>query len=159
MMPGMIRILIALDGTPGAETALAAVMPLVRSTPSELLLFRGVARAEEGKDARTYLVRLSEALNGQNVRSAISVETGEPGPAILARLQSGAFDVGALTTHGRTGMTRVLLGSAFRSSSTGPTRESASGGGSSSRSTGRPPPRRFSGISSGSRRERARRCT
>jgi nucleotide-binding universal stress UspA family protein len=86
-------------------------MPLVRSTPSELLLFRGVARAEEGKDARTYLVRLSEALNGQNVRSAISVETGEPGPAILARLQSGAFDVGALTTHGRTGMTRVLLGS------------------------------------------------
>jgi nucleotide-binding universal stress UspA family protein len=39
------------------------------------------------------------------------VEIGEPAPAILARLRSGGFDYGALTTHGRRGVNRLLLGS------------------------------------------------
>jgi nucleotide-binding universal stress UspA family protein len=107
----MLRILAALDGTPGAETILAALMPLARAADLHLTLFRVAEDDAEAGAARDYLTRLQGALALHRISARVEVATGEPGPVLLLRLGSGDFDFGAMTTHGRRGLDRILMGS------------------------------------------------
>lgn len=115
MSSDVLRILVALDGTPAAETILPALMPLARSTPAEFTLFRVATGGEPVEEARAYLDRMQGALSLHRLSASVDVGTGEPGPAILNRLRSGAFDFGAMTTHGRRGVDRILMGSVAES--------------------------------------------
>src|SRR5262245_9417348 len=69
-----IRILVALDGTPAAETILPALMPVVRSIPSELLLFQVVGGSGEVAEARAYLERMKAAMTKHGIRAGIAVD-------------------------------------------------------------------------------------
>lgn len=111
MSPGTLRLLVALDGTAEAETILAAIMPLVRITRVDLVLLRVASRREEVEEARAYLTRMEGALALHRVRAESEVDIGAPAPAILARLKDGGFDFAAMTTHGRRGIRRLLMGS------------------------------------------------
>ena len=106
-----LKILVALDGKPAAESIFPALMPLARRVPSEFLLLKVVDRKEAEDKAIAYLQRMQAALGRHELRVAIAVDAGEPGPAILKRLESGGFDVAAMTTHGRRGLDRLLMGS------------------------------------------------
>lgn len=115
MNAGLFRILVALDGTPGAETILAAIMPLVRITRVDLLLLRVAGHPGEVQECRDYLARMEGALALHRVRAESVVDIGPPAPAILARLKDGGFDFAAMTTHGRRGINRILMGSVAES--------------------------------------------
>ena len=111
----MLRILVALDGTPRAETILAAIMPLVRTVRVDLLLLRVVEGPGEVEAAKAYLSRLEGALALHRIRAESVVDIGVPAPAILSRLKDGGFDYAAMTTHGRRGVDRLLMGSVAES--------------------------------------------
>jgi nucleotide-binding universal stress UspA family protein len=106
-----IRILVALDGSPVSETILAALMPLVRMARVDLMLLRVALQPGEIKECRDYLTRMESALVLHRMRAESVVETGQPAPVILSHLKEGGFDFGAMTTHGRRGVSRMLWGS------------------------------------------------
>jgi nucleotide-binding universal stress UspA family protein len=105
------RMLVALDGGEAAESILAAIMPLVRLTRVDLELIRVVDQAEELPAARAYLDRTTAALSLHRVRAVTHLEGGEPAKVILNHLNSGRHDFGALATHGRRGLSRLIAGS------------------------------------------------
>jgi nucleotide-binding universal stress UspA family protein len=110
-MSGPLRILVALDGTPGAETILAALMPLVRLTAVEPVLFTAVEDPSKADEARAYLARMKKALELHRLGVQARVDYGPPAPTLLAALKGGDFHLGAMTTHGRRGLDRVFMGS------------------------------------------------
>jgi nucleotide-binding universal stress UspA family protein len=62
-------------------------------------------------DARTRLEAIAAAAAKHGVAFAATVETGEPARTIIEHAKTGAFDLIVMSTHGRTGLTHLFLGS------------------------------------------------
>lgn len=122
------RILVPLDGSPLAEAALAPAIELADFSGARLFLLRAAqARTLPGVDpteAEVKVVREAEAYLDEvkarlAKRSAIDVEaTVWYGPASVAIVEAAEFHGVSLilmTTHGRTGLERLILGSVAES--------------------------------------------
>ncbi len=122
------KILVPLDGSPLAEAALAPAVEMARTSGGGLLLLRAAqAHTLPGVDATEAEVRvvreaetyLAEAAERARALGAREVETTVwYGPAAVAILEAAAFHkVGliVMTTHGRTGLGRLILGSVAES--------------------------------------------
>lgn len=123
------RILIPLDGSPLAESALPEANTLAKALGAEVLLLQVVPIPEEviNEGLRTIAIdeqwmahkgRALAYLNGVRGRPewagidvAVGVETGSPAEAILKVCRDKAIDRIVMATHGRTGLTRWMLGS------------------------------------------------
>lgn len=133
-------IIIPLDGSPLAEESLPVVaalaqplgagVSLVRVTPTIKQILATAAFQEMGvpidprmpspddlakvadDDARTYLDKIKASLNQQGV-SAVETKVlhGNPAGAIVDLVQATPDNLVAMTTHGRSGAGRWLLGS------------------------------------------------
>lgn len=124
------RVLVPLDGSEEAERALPIAARLARASGGSLILVRVVrapvefelgvvppaawapaAAPEEREGAAAYLdeVRQRDILAG--ISTATAVYAGPPAAMILTAATSYAADLIVLTSHGRTGMERWLLGS------------------------------------------------
>lgn len=105
------RILIPLDGSPAAEAVLATIMPLVRARPSEVLLLRVAEATEVSPAISAYLERAATALSVHGVQVSHDLALGRPAPAILSFARENQCTLIAMSTHGRTGLSRALVGS------------------------------------------------
>jgi nucleotide-binding universal stress UspA family protein len=120
------RALVALDGSEVAET----IMPLIFKIagPLEVTLLRvnvpvrslvvegaGQPILEDPEsariDAEEYLAPLAVDLRRRGVRVKTEVRRGEAAEEILKAAREAKADVIAMTTHGRTGLGRLLFGS------------------------------------------------
>lgn len=130
--PASARIAVALDGSSFAESAAHIAASLV-APRGELVLIRIVdppdrvqydasgrviayldQQAEAcRREARAYLSRLAIEFSRQYPRVQISqhVRSGEPSPGIIAVAIDKGADLLAMSTHGRTGVSRAVLGS------------------------------------------------
>lgn len=106
-----LRILVPLDGSAAAETILPALMPLVRRRPADLTLMQVIDRVDEIEHTRTYLSRLEKDLGRDGIESLARVEFGRPVEEILHLAHPKRHDLVAMTTHGRSGLRRALMGS------------------------------------------------
>ena len=128
--PGGRRILVPLDGSRRAERALdhARAMSALGDARVTLLrvavprLVSGVMPpppvlgqdepSEEEREARAYLdavaASLGDAVPGVATRTAVSARVDD---AIVTAAREARADLIAMTTHGRSGLARVLLGS------------------------------------------------
>jgi nucleotide-binding universal stress UspA family protein len=134
------RLVIALDGTPLAEKMLQPAMEMGRALGAEFTLLRvlqppqpyafpleggsigqmaaGVIDQIEAmqkrveKEAEQYLNDVSFHFReqGLKVTTRVLIDT-QPGACILAEAKNRGHDMIALETHGRGGLTRLLLGS------------------------------------------------
>jgi nucleotide-binding universal stress UspA family protein len=139
--PTLTPALVALDGTPEAEGILEHVVELVSLLPqAEVVLVqvvRGVdrlgglpdvpvARVEAGNirqqleqlqgklqtDARAYLDGLTAPLLARGIKARSRVLVGDqPAQAILEEAKNLRAGLIAMETHGRTGLSRLVLGS------------------------------------------------
>ena len=91
-------------------------------TPPPMLapeaLISGLGAAEQpfmewlGNSAREHLAKFEETARSQGIEIAGShCELGDPATAIVERAASGGYDLLVLGTHGRTGLSHVLMGS------------------------------------------------
>lgn len=117
------RILVPLDGSPLAEAILPEVVDLAKLHGAEVLLLRvALVRALPGVDQTEAQVRAVEeaegyladverglAARGVSVRSA--VRYGRAVEEILDHAESQRADLIAMSTHGRSGIRRIMLGS------------------------------------------------
>jgi nucleotide-binding universal stress UspA family protein len=123
------RILVPLDGSALAESALSAAVELARPTGATLILVRSAeARVLPGGDpvaaqvgvvreAEAYLEGVAARLREQGTTTAV-----EPcvwyGPAVAGIVDAARIcrvDLIVMTTHGRSGLGRLILGSVAES--------------------------------------------
>ncbi|MCK6459306.1 MAG: universal stress protein [Planctomycetes bacterium] len=100
------RVLVPLDGSTLAE----AILPVVKDlAPAEVVLLR-VARPGEGPEPRAYLEGIAGRV-GEWANARTVIGDGRPPDAILAVASAGGVDLVALTTAGRSGFDRLVMGS------------------------------------------------
>jgi nucleotide-binding universal stress UspA family protein len=122
------RVLVPLDGSRLAEGILPFVLQIAGPLDLEVVLVRVVEpvmpQALEGtgqfvvddvaarlREARQYLAPVAEDLRGRGVRVTTDARHGEPLTELLAAARDSQADLIAMTTHGRSGLGRLLFGS------------------------------------------------
>ena len=106
-----LRILVPMDGSPASESILPALLPIVRSRASEITVLRVVEDLESVDAARADLHRIARTLLMDGVRTVSRLEWGRPADEIDHLARPSRHDLLAMTTHGRSGLSRAVLGS------------------------------------------------
>jgi nucleotide-binding universal stress UspA family protein len=105
------RILVPMDGSSEAEVAIGAIMPLARAYAPEVIVFCVLEGPEPSLKVPAYLAKACAALRANNVNASLDVREGRPAEQIAAYAKEKEVDLIAISTHGRTGMRRILMGS------------------------------------------------
>jgi nucleotide-binding universal stress UspA family protein len=122
------RVVVPLDGSSVAEEILPFLAQIAGPLDLEVTLLCVVVpvppQAVEGTrhiviedvearfaDARRRLLPIAAGLEASGVRVAIDVRRGEPVAEILEGAKAAKADLIAMTTHGRSGLGRLLFGS------------------------------------------------
>jgi nucleotide-binding universal stress UspA family protein len=122
------KILVPLDGSALAESAIPKAVEMARIGLSSLLLVRAAeahtlpgadptdAQVEAVREAEEYLKGVSDRLARDGVRNLeTSVWYGPAAPAIVDAARLRKVDLIVMTTHGRSGLGRLILGSVAES--------------------------------------------
>jgi nucleotide-binding universal stress UspA family protein len=117
------RILVPLDGSPLAEAVIPQVAELAALRKAEVVLLRvALAHTLPGADpvaaqvravdeAEAYLLRVERDLVARGLPVVRAVRYGRPAEEILDHARVGGVSLIAMSTHGRTGIRRWVLGS------------------------------------------------
>lgn len=118
------RILVALDGSPLAEQALPAAAGLARKTGARIVLLTAIAPVERWTESGTpvwereedalahgYLDSIARPLRDNRTDVVTRVVWGRPANVICQTAEEENADLVLMTTHGRTGVRRYLIGS------------------------------------------------
>jgi nucleotide-binding universal stress UspA family protein len=117
------RILVPLDGSTLAEGVLSHVQALAKSLGAELVLLRVAfthvfpgydptqAQVTAVQEAEDYVSGLAKRLQEEGARVEAKVRYGDPVEEILDHVVWDHIDLIAMATHGRTGLSRVVMGS------------------------------------------------
>jgi len=117
------KILVPLDGSPLAEAILPQVTELTTPLRAEVLLLRvalvhafpGVDRMEEEvrviHEAEAYLAALAGKLAAEGIHVRTAVRYGKAAEEILDHIEANEVDLVAMSTHGRSGLSRLVMGS------------------------------------------------
>lgn len=122
------KVLVALDGSALAEAALDKAVEMVRESGATMVLLRAAeattlpgadpteAQVEVVREAEEYLAAVAERVRRQGVEKVeTSVWYGKPAPAIVEAAQFGRADMIVMSSHGRSGLGRLILGSVAES--------------------------------------------
>src|SRR5579862_1689 len=107
----MLNVLLPLDGSIPGDTSLMAIHPLIRSGPVKCTLLHVAECEDPPKSLMTGFQRHREVLESLGVPTQVRIVSGKPSEEILRQTAGGEFDLVAMSTHGRRGMDRVLMGS------------------------------------------------
>jgi nucleotide-binding universal stress UspA family protein len=106
------RILVPLDGSEFAQSALMHALELGRALDATLLLFYvRDPRSGSVEAARRFLGYVRDQQAASGVRIDILVAEGSVAGAIIEAAEHERIDLIAMATHGRSGMQRVVYGS------------------------------------------------
>jgi nucleotide-binding universal stress UspA family protein len=122
------RALVPLDGSMVAETVLPFIIEIAGPLDMEVVLLRVIqpvppvalegtrhviVEDEEARhtDAVEYLAPLAVELRNRGVRVETLVRRGQPAEEILAAAREKGADLVAMSTHGRSGLGRLVFGS------------------------------------------------
>lgn len=124
----LATILVPLDGSPLAEAALPEAVEMAESSGAELLLLRAAqvhslpgvdptdAQVKVVQEAEEYLAGVADRLADLGFKSVdCSVWYGPAPYAIVAAARLYKVDLIVMTTHGRSGLGRMILGSVAES--------------------------------------------
>lgn len=116
-------ILVPLDGSSLAEESVDRIRELALTHSSKVILLRVAfalvfpgadptkAQINVTEEAEEYLEKIQKRLESEGIQAEIVVRYGFPVEEILAHINRGGIDLLAMTTHGRTGPARMVMGS------------------------------------------------
>jgi len=110
------NVLVPVDGSDRSFEALPAVVEFAELFESRVVLLRVLEEGRKGEEgdpveAEKQLLALSKTIEKKGVETLRFVERGKAVDQILRAIQVHEIDLVAMTTHGRTGLSRVLTGS------------------------------------------------
>jgi nucleotide-binding universal stress UspA family protein len=103
------RLLVPLDGTPQAASALPLARTIAHVTDASLLVLRVAAESDRSDDAERYLQAVAQELEDRTVTCI--VRHGNPAKEIVASARYLEADLIVMATHGRVGLERAVRGS------------------------------------------------
>ena len=116
---GFRRILVPLDGSARAAEVLPLVREIAQSSSAEIVLFESTAKPgatqttddvlRSHAEAREELEAIGNELEGATWR--VVTTSRPPATAIASAIKREGIDLVAMTTHGRTGLSRWVFGS------------------------------------------------
>ena len=126
------RAVVALDGSPVAEAIIPFILEIAGPLDMEVVLVRVnrpippeviegsrhviVEDPETSRvDAEEYLAPVAVELRNKGVRVRTQVRRGQPSEEIVQAARDIGADLIAMTTHGRSGLGRLILGSVTES--------------------------------------------
>jgi nucleotide-binding universal stress UspA family protein len=122
------RVLIPLDGSVLAEAVLPKAVELAEGSGAKLLLLRAAeahtfpgtdptaAEVKAVREAEDYLGQISDRFGALGIKDVqVSVWYGPAASAIVEAARFYKVDLIAMTTHGRSGLGRLVLGSVAES--------------------------------------------
>jgi nucleotide-binding universal stress UspA family protein len=114
------KLLVPLDGTPQAASALPPARALARAVGASLVLLRVVAEdnrhgaggVDPVVEAEDNLTRVAAELrSGSTLAVETAVRRGNPAQRIVEEVLARGVDLVVMATHGRSGLPRAVLGS------------------------------------------------
>lgn len=109
------KVLVPLDGSPAAETILPYVELIASRTGASLHLLTVIhgpeAEASRVSKAFAYLERTADDLSARGLSCSKETTAGSEAEVILTEAASKGADLIAMSTHGRSGLARWVLGS------------------------------------------------
>ncbi|HEY1296942.1 MAG TPA: universal stress protein [Chloroflexota bacterium] len=102
-------ILVPIDGTPGGALALSVAVPLARTSDSRIVLLH--ASLSDPRAAETYANRVAAQLLRAGLHAEGRGWLGLPETSIVASADEIDADLIVMSTHGRRGPLRAILGS------------------------------------------------
>jgi nucleotide-binding universal stress UspA family protein len=103
------RVLVPLDGSREAEEIVPFARDLAETTDARLFLFTAVEADDER--AGRYLSSWRANLDDARIPVEIRTRVAAPVDGVLAAISESRLDAVAMTTHGRTGLARIVMGS------------------------------------------------
>jgi nucleotide-binding universal stress UspA family protein len=109
----LTRILVPLDGSTHAEAVLSQLRRILSPHESQILLLQATPFAPwtSDEEAEQYLRRMAFQLTNDGYPTTSMIRRGSPAETILETASREHASLIALTTHGRTGPARWVLGS------------------------------------------------
>ena len=107
------RILVTSDGSAEAEEAFAAMMPIIRLDHPEVAVLTVCEGPEASFEPPARVAKACRALRANGVDAYLEVREGKPAEEIV-RL-ANEVDLLVMSTHGRGGFKRIVLGSVTES--------------------------------------------
>jgi nucleotide-binding universal stress UspA family protein len=116
------RALVALDGSPVAETIIPFILDIAGPLDLEVILLRvlqplppvvveGAAYVPAGDPVADRIAPVAIELRNKGVRVTTEVRSGDPAQEIVAAAREAGADLIAMSTHGRGGLGRLIFGS------------------------------------------------
>jgi len=105
------RILVPSDGSLESESAFAAIMPLVRAYAPEVAVLHVFEDPEASFLPPARIAKACSALRAAGVNAFLELREGEPSEEIIRLAREKKSDLIAVSTHGRGGITRLIVGS------------------------------------------------
>lgn len=122
------RVLVPLDGSAFAEAVLPVAAGLANALELEVVVLRVVEPVTPGESecshalvraqtetrmarARQYLTSVALALADRGTAARVRTRQGHPADEIAAEVRESGADLILMTTHGRTGLAGVFIGS------------------------------------------------
>jgi nucleotide-binding universal stress UspA family protein len=124
--PEIRRVLVPLDGSEFSEQILEPLAPLLMEMIAQPTLLHvlsprpllGSGMSEEGRGITTrpqalaYLKEVADRYRGRIPEPVLTaLEDSQPARVVASLMSVGEYDMVAMATHGRSGLSRVLLGS------------------------------------------------
>lgn len=101
--------LVPLDGSKLAERAVAVAAQLAAATQARIVLLQAIGL--HVAEARTYLADIAMPLRGRGLRVETVVAPEPAAEAIVSFIRTHPVDLVVMSTHGRSGVGRVVFGS------------------------------------------------
>jgi nucleotide-binding universal stress UspA family protein len=105
------HIVVPLDGSPEGNVAVAHASLLARLCDATVTLLRVVSSGRDVPAAQALLEGLARDYATPNVSMNVVVREGDAPTRILEEVQQRGADLVVMRTHGRSGLTRMVLGS------------------------------------------------
>jgi nucleotide-binding universal stress UspA family protein len=117
------RLVVALDGSPRSEQILEDVVPLARRLKASVDVVQSamlpitmsgigdIPGVQIHEDPTPYLERVKSRLATEAVEAKVAALEGRAGAEILRYVEERGASLLCMTTHGRTGLSRALMGS------------------------------------------------
>jgi hypothetical protein len=105
------KLLIATDGSEYSKKATSATTELAKKYGSNIIAISVAQKEEEIPEAENNIKKVKEICHKEGIKVETITITGTPYEAIVTTAQIKKADLIVIGTHGRTGLTKLLMGS------------------------------------------------
>jgi nucleotide-binding universal stress UspA family protein len=114
-LPRELNVVVALDGSELAGTVVPDAMSLIGDAPARVTLVRAIpgegGDGSDEREAREDLAIMKSQLMTDRIGVGVRVSRGEPAAVLIDSARELQASVIAIATHGRSGLSRFLMGS------------------------------------------------